>query len=171
MATETNLILNLTSQYSQEFTDSTNANNTSSDAGQIAYQKTYGSGTLTGTVNEVFHALATLPSGGTVDYNLSGLTQSILGYNVTKSFSSISSITFKNHSTRPGFDININVNSSSGFKELFGYPTGSMPLRAGTCIHHNSITPEYPVNSSNRHIQLVDAGSGATYEIVIGGHV
>lgn len=171
MATATSLILNITSQYSQQFTDDTNANNISSDAGQISYQRTYNSGVISGTVNEVFHKIAAMASGGTAHFNLTGLTQSLLGYDITKSFSSVNSITFKNHSTRSGADININVSASSGFKDFFGFPTGSIPLKAGSCVHHNVLAPEYPVDVNHCYIQLVDAGSGATYEMVIGGHV
>jgi hypothetical protein len=170
MAINTNGILTITSQWTQVSTDPTNTNNVITDAGQLAYQRTYNSGNVSGTVNQVYHKLATLASGGTGNFDLSGLSQDFLGNSVSKAFLTVSSLTIKNHSVVSGYDININVNSVSGFRQAFGYPTGSIVLRPLSALHINSAMQEYPVNSGSKQIQLVDMGSGATYELVLFGH-
>lgn len=170
MSVNTQGALIITSSWNQVSTDDAVTSNTITDAGQLSYQRTYLSGTNTGTVNQVFNQIATFSSGGTGNFNLTGLTQTILGNNTIKSFTGINSITIQNRSTRPGFDISINVSSSSGFKQPFGYPTGVIVLKPGSCIHSNIVAQDWPVNANSKQLLLTDAGSGAAYSISLFGH-
>lgn len=162
--------LTITNAWNQVSNDSVNTNNTVTDAGQLSYQQSYRSGVGSGTVNQTFNQLSTLGSGATGVFDLTNLTQSILGSSVSKAFSSVSSITIKNHSRASGYNINLYVNSASGFGEPFGHPTGVMLLGPLSCRHSNNVNPEFAVDASNREIRVVDAGSGAIYELVINGH-
>jgi hypothetical protein len=111
-----------------------------------------------------------MSSGGTGNYNLAALTQVILGYPVSKSFSTVKGVSIKNYSTASGADININVSSSSGFKEAFGYPTGNLYVEARTDYARNTVFGSWPVSITGpRQIQLIDRGSGASYEITVWG--
>lgn len=162
--------LTRTTAWTQTAAEVGNTNNTTSDAGQMSYQYNYANGSGTGVINEVFHQYATLSSGGTGNYNLCALTQNLLGYSVNKSFTQIRGIDIKNYSTVSGYDIDINLSSSSGFKSAFGYPTGVIRLEANTEFTRNSVFGGWPVSTGGeRQIQLVDRGLGATYEISIWG--
>lgn len=165
----TNGAINLSSQWSQRETDSNNANNSVTDAGQLTYTKQYISGSSTGTINQVFNQLSTLSSGSSLNLNLTGLTQSILGNSVIKSFTGICSLTMRNLSTNPGYHININLTSSSGFKDIFGGPTGVIVLNPNSAIHINTAGSPYVVNTNSKHILIQDGGSGATFELSILG--
>lgn len=166
--TDTSLVIK--SSWNQVDTNDNNSANTVTDAGALNYQKQYASGSNTGTVNQIFNQLGTLSSGGSGNFNLTGLQQSILGVTVNKSFTGINSLTVQNRSTRPGFDIHINVFSSSGFRQPFGYTTGLITLRPNSCIHVNTAGQDWPVNANSKQIALVDAGSGAAYTIALFGH-
>lgn len=156
--------------WTQTDASTVNTNNTSSDAGQISYQYDYLTGVGTGRMNEVYHQYATLSSGGTGNYNLAALTQIVLGYGVVKTFTEVKGVAIKNYSNVSGANININVTSSSGFKQAFGYPTGELLVEAKTDYRRNSVFGSWPVSPSGpRQIQLVDKGSGASYEITIWG--
>lgn len=170
MSVNTSTAIVVTSSWNQVATDDNNASNTVTDAGQISYQKNYASGSTTGTVGQIFNHLGSLSSGGSGNFNLTGLQQSILGNTVTKTFTGVNSLTIVNRSTRPGFDFYVDVSSSSGFREPFGHTTGLMRVNPNSCIHVNSAGREWAVNANNRQILLVDGGSGASYSIAIGGH-
>jgi len=170
MAISTNGIVQLTSTWTQRETDSINANNIVTDAGQLAYSYAYSSGTGSGTVNEVFHALARLGSGSGTGFNLQSAVQNYLGYSVSKTFTDVNSITIKNHSTISGYNFTVNVNSASGFREPFGYPTGSINIKAGDCLHRNTLITPFIVGTGSRYIGITDAGSGATFELIVLGH-
>lgn len=170
MSINTNGTLVITSSWNQVSTDDAVSTNTITDAGQVGYNKIYTSGSSTGTVNQVFNQISTLSSGGSGNFNLTGLNQSIFGNNTVKSFTGINSITIQNRSTRLGFDININVTSPSGFKQPFGYPTGQIVLRPNSCFHVNTAAQDWPVSSGAKQILLVDAGSGAAYSLSLFGH-
>lgn len=169
MSVNTSSALIITSSWNQVSTDDAVSSNTITDVGQVSYQRTYTSGTATGTVNQVFNQSSTLSSGGSGNFNLTGLSQSVLGINTIKSFTGINSITIQNRSTRAGFDININVSSSSGFKQPFGYPTGVINLKPGSCVHVNTIQ-DWAVDANSKQLLLTDAGSGAAYSISLFGH-
>ncbi len=170
MSINTSANLIITSAWNQVSTDDAISTNTVTDAGQVSYTKIYTSGTNTGTVNQVFNQVATLSSGGNVNLNLSSLTQSVLGNTTIKSFTGINSITIQNRSTRPGFDFSINVSSSSGFKQPFGYPTGVINLKPGSCVHSNIVAEDWPIGATSRQLLLTDAGSGAAYSVSLFGH-
>jgi hypothetical protein len=170
MSVNTTTTLVITSSWNQVATDDNNSANTVADVGQLSYQKIYTSGSTTGSVNQIFNQVGTLSSGGSGNFNLTGLQQSILGATVTKTFTGINSLTIQNRSTRPGFDININVSSSSGFREPFGHTTGVIRLSPNSCIHVNTAGREWAVNANSRQILLTDAGSGAAYSIALFGH-
>jgi hypothetical protein len=166
----TNGIFGLSAQWTQTSTDSVNSNNVVRDAGQLTYNYTYPSGLTSGTVSEVFHKLETLASGATSSFNLQSLTQNLLGYNVTKSFSKVYSIAIKNHSTASGCDITYNASSTSGFKEPFGAPASGIRIGPMSAIGKNDLFQGYTVGVNQRHFNIVDGGSGCTYEIAILGH-
>ncbi len=170
MSVNTKLAITVTSAWNQISTDDNNTNNTVTDAGQLSYQKQYASGTTTGTVNQVFNQFGVLSSGGSGNFNLTGLTQSIFSTTINRSFTGVNSLTIANRSTRPGFDFFVNVSSSSGFREPFGHTTGLMRIGPNSCIHVNSAGREWAVNANSRQILLVDAGSGASYGIAVAGH-
>jgi hypothetical protein len=170
MSVNTQGQLIITSSWTQTSVDDVVTSNTVEDAGQLSYQRTYLSGTATGTVSQIFNQVSTLASGGSGNFNLTGLVQNILGNNTIKSFTGINSITIQNRSTRPGFDININVSSSSGFKQPFGYPTGVIVLKPGSCIHANTAAQDWPVGATSKQLLLNDGGSGAAYSISLYGH-
>lgn len=166
----TTVSLARTSSWQQTDTNAANTRNVSSNEGQISYQYNYLTGNGTGAVNEVYNQYVTLSSGGTGNYNLVALTQTILNRDVTKAFSVVKGLSIKNYSLRSGYDIDINVSSSSGFKSAFGYPTGLIRLEARTEYGRNTVFGGWPVSAGGeRQIQLVDRGSGATYEISIWG--
>lgn len=171
MAITTSLDLTIRSTWEQASEDPLNSQNTVTDAGSLTYTKAYNSGNISGTVNQIFNTISRLGSGSTRSFDMSGLTGSLLGVATTKSFSFVNSITIKNHSTVSGYDININVTGASGFKSPFGSPSQLIPLRPNSAIHINSAVQEFAVSTGNRVLELVDAGSGATFSISIGGHV
>lgn len=170
MSVNTNSTITVSSAWNQTSTDDNNSNNTVVDGGQLAYSKQYGSGSTTGTVNQVFNQFGVLSSGGSGNFNLTGLQQSVFGTTINKSFTGVNSLTIVNRSTRPGFDFFVNVSSSSGFREPFGHTTGTMRIGPNSCIHVNSAGREWAVNANSRQILLVDAGSGASYGIALAGH-
>lgn len=170
MATNTNGSLTITSQWRQTSTDDNNAQNTVTDAGQLSYQKQYASGTTSGTVNQIYNSVGSLSSGGALNFNLMALSQNILGNSFTKTFTGINSITIENRSTRPDYNFTINVSSSSGFKEPYGYPTGVITMGPNSCVHVNVSHRDWPVSTGARQILFTDGGSGAAYSMSIMGH-
>jgi hypothetical protein len=167
---DTTISINNTVIWTQADTEAGNTNNVFSDAGQISYQFGYGTGNGTGQVNEMFHDYAQLGSGATGNYNLASLSQQLGNYTLNKSFTKVKGVSIKNYSNVSGYDIDINVSSSSGFKEIFGYPTGSIRLEAKTAFERGSVFGGWAVSAGGpRQIQLVDRGSGATYEIAVWG--
>ncbi len=169
MANNTNGIFSLTSQYQQRSTDPTNANNVVNDAGQLSYSYAYSSGLTSGTVNEVYHKLETLGSGATGSFNLQALQQDLLGYTVSKAFTKVYSFAVKNHSGSSGYNISLNVVSTSGFKEPFGAPASGIRIGPQSILAKNDLFEGYNVGVNQRHFSIIDGGSGATYEIVILG--
>ena len=157
-----------TAGWNQTNTEAGNANNSFEDVGQISYQFEYATGNGTGQVNEMFHDYVQLGSGATGNYDLSSLNQLLGSYTVNKSFTKVKGVAIKNYSAVSGYDIDINVSSSSGFKEPFGYPTGLMRLEAKTAVSRNSVFGGWDVSTA-KQIQLVDRGSGAIFEIAIWG--
>lgn len=168
MATNTTAIISFTNSWAQQSTNSTNTQNQASDAGILTYSRSYVTG-VSG-VSELYHDLQTLSSGGSNSYDLTALSQSILDYAVTKSFSNIKVLQVKNVSTTSGYDINIGVNSASGFNEPFGYATGLVSLAAGGCLYIDSPYNGYTVDANNKEIVINDGGSGAQYEMVLLGN-
>lgn len=155
--------------WTQREVDATNNNNSFQDVGILTYNYNYSSGAGTGVINEVFHQVGTISSGANLNFSLTGLSQNVLGYTINKSISRVLSMTIKNHSTISGYNIDLRVNSASGFGEPFGYPTGSLRIGPQATVHINDLTRGYTVGSRH-HISLLDGGSGATYEMVILGH-
>ena len=170
MSVNTRGTIGVSSSWNQVSTDDNNSNNTITDQGSLTYSKQYTSGTSTGTVSQIFNKVGSLSSGGSGNFNLTGLQQSILGNTVIKSFSGVNSLTIQNRSTNPGYNISLNVFSSSGFRQPFGYTTGSIVIGPNSCVHVNTAGADWPVNTNSRQILLVDGGSGASYSMSIMGH-
>ena len=154
----------------QESANATTSSYTA-DVGQLSYQSDYtgGNASLTGTFNELYHITGRMSSGGTGNYNLQSIPQSIFGYQVNKTFVNVRTFDIKNNSTASGANLYLNVTSSSGFKEPFGYPTGQIRIGPKSVLSVNDFFRGWDVDTNNRHIRLVDGGSGVSYEMVIVG--
>lgn len=141
------------------------------DNGQLSYNATYSGGYVyqTGVYNDIYHTTGTMSSGGTGNLNLQSLSQSVFGYTINKNLVNIRSFDIKNTSTRSGANLYIDVSSSSGFKEAFGYPTGLIRLGPSSNYSVNDYFRGWDVTSNAKHIRLIDGGSGVSYEMVIMG--
>ena len=164
----TGCVLNLTAQWSDIETSSTNITNVVSDVGNISYNLTYASGTGAGRINQLFHVNTYLSGSAQDVYDLTSATGTMFGKQFVTPFSKVKSISFENVS---GDSVDFIVNDTNGFDEPFGSPATGIPVGPTGYLHINTTGEGWTVDATNKLIKIGNpaAGNSGTYELLILG--
>jgi hypothetical protein len=159
----------ISSSLSWSATDTTQGQARVSDIGSIAVEYSFAAGTGTGQVNGEYNQVATLTSGGFVEYDLFVLTREILGAQLTTSFSGgyVQDLIVKNYNATGV--IYIRTTGSNAFTNIFGGGSGNIPIYPESAFHLNNVLTGWAVNTGQRYIQIHDAGTGCLFGFAIIG--
>lgn len=130
---------------------------------------TYGSGNF--EIDAAVKTTGVLPSGGSVIFDITSMSNTSFGITSTVAFSGIKTITVQNTSTVQGRDINIRATGANAFTDIFNGGSGNLLIKPYSSFTYND---PYRLNTSStqKNISLFDvSGSGATYEICILGNL
>lgn len=140
------------------------------NAGEIGVSRTLGSGTGDLQVDKVFYETRTLSSGDTYTYDLTNLTQDLMGYSVPVSFSNIKGIVISNKGTNETDIISVSTSISNGLSSLLNGFTGEMPIYPQAALPFNKPIDGYIVDNTHKTLRINDYfGYGVQYEICIVG--
>ena len=143
--------------------------NTITDTGKINYSENFTTGTGAGQTEEFWHDVRILTSGGVEQFDLTSLTQTILGGSVTKTFSKIKTLVVENKSDDA--DIGISMTGSNTWGEPLAYPTGIIKIHKNSPFIIASYRDGWTVDATNKVFQIHDLdGSGVTYHIATIGN-
>ncbi len=122
-------------------------------------------------VNNLFHVVDTMPSGGEVQYNLSSLTFTIFNdtYTVTYLGGVVKGLTIRNTETEAGRDIIVACTGVGAFNDPFDGHDGYYVLKPQGIFPVINSLDGFPISSGNSLFSLIDGGTGAGYEIAIIG--
>jgi hypothetical protein len=144
-------------------TQTTSLNNTIVDSGATSYTYNFTSGTGAGAVNQLWHDIRILPSGGEEEFDLTALTQTVLNGSFSIAFSKVKGFIVKNDSAQ---DITISMTGANSWGEPLAYPTGEIVVPHSGSFLITNVDEGWDVDSSNKTIQIHDVtGSGSQYHI------
>ena len=122
---------------------------------------TYGSGNF--EIDAAVKTTGVLPSGGSVIFDVTSMSNTSFGITSTVAFSGVKTI--------QGRDINIRATGANAFTNIFNGGSGNLLIKP-----YSSFTYSDPyrlsTSSTQKNISLFDvSGSGATYEICVLGNL
>jgi hypothetical protein len=138
-----------------------------SNSESISKTTTYSYGTGNFQVDVGVKLTGVLGSGLSQNFDLTNLTKSILGFSQTVSLTGVKEVSIINASTGLGFDFNVVASGGAGATQMFN-GTGNYTIKPyGGFSYGDPWGSFQTINGSA--FSLVDAGSGASYNIVILG--
>jgi hypothetical protein len=139
------------------------------DTGEIGITLPLSTGSGNSQVNQVFYESGTLPSGQSVEYDLTDLTRTILNSDVPITFAKVKGISVKNKGTSSGHIISISVTGSNAFEDLLEDGT-SLRVYPGAAQTFFRPIDGWTITSSGCIFQINDLYSyGVPYEISVVG--
>jgi hypothetical protein len=143
-----------------------------SDVGNVYIQYPLLNGSGSGQVNTVWHALVTLPSGGSTGLNLNALNQQLFNNNLLISFTggALKAIVVKNTAEESGRVISLAATGTHGFKEPFNGGSGNVQIPSQSVLSLANPLYGWLVTSTSFRLQLLDtSGHGVTAHIALIG--
>lgn len=161
--------LQISLSWSQQDQEGSNISNTVTDAGSYVFNRTWNSGVNNEQINNLFHEVRTLTSGGIQAYDITNLTRTIFSGSFSQGFSSVRCVFIENISSGTGANIVVAATGSNGWTNGFnGGSGGNVVAAKSPFIIANYITG-FAVTTTNRFLYLNDLGSGCTVRIGILG--
>ena len=148
------------------FTDS-DTQSTNSAGSEIVSTYTYGTGDFQAEAGVYITGL--LPSGGTVELDLTQVPEVFFGVDGTVQYSGIKFIGLGNASTVENYNMTITASGQYGLSGLFNDNSGNIMIKPYSTFSYNDPYAGLPTSVTNKKIQINDMGSGALYTITILG--
>jgi hypothetical protein len=155
-----------------------NLGNTTTDAGNYFYNKTWSSGTgLSGqvpagysAVGQIWTEQTVLDSGGTNYYNITGLPVSVFGNSYVETINNVRLLYIENLSSGTGYNIAVRATGTNAFTNIFNGGSGNLVIGPNSPFLIGNYYTGFPVSATNKMLSIYDiGGSGATYKIGIIG--
>lgn len=144
--------------------------NVQNESAETNYQVSLSSGSGSLQINYGVISSGTLPSGGSVVFDLRALDKRVFGTTSTIQFSKVKSITVENRETSYGADMAIHATGSNAFTEPWNNGSGNQLIKPYAAWQYSDPISGSVVDSSNRYFTLQDAGgTGAVYAMVVVG--
>lgn len=171
MAVSTTSTLKIELTWLQKDTGGGSSN--SQDAVAMTQTMSLSTGASTGNSNNVWYSNGNLTGTQKYTIDLFNLSRELFGASLSGTFENgrIRFIGVENTSTGTGLNQIFYV-VNTGTNDLKGYSNGSgctLPVYPGGMLALSNHISGHIVNSSNRYLNIVDAGNGSSYEIGIVG--
>ncbi len=167
MATTTNAVLRGSIYWIQRDTQNLS---TFIDSGEIGINLGLDSGSGESQVSQVFYETRTLPVNGTITYDLTDLSRTILGSTVDISFTKIRGLVIRNKNTESSDIISLTATGTNALTEIVHGFSGDTLIYPQSSLSIFRPVDGFTVDSSHKIIKVNDLyGYGASYDIVILG--
>jgi hypothetical protein len=142
--------------------------NVYNDKDEVTAAFTYGSGIS--QINAAIKATGVIPSGSTVQLDLTNLSRTQFGVSYTVPFSGIKAIQFNNLATASGQDINIRATGVNAFTNLFNGGSGNLLIKPYAAFAYADPFGSLRTSSSQRLVSLRNvSSSGVPYSVTVMG--
>lgn len=131
--------------------------------------RTYLYGTGVDQVTNIVSITGTIPSGGTVSFDLFSLPQTTFKYTQNVEFTGVKYFSVFNTDSTHGYDMNITATGSNACTNLFNGGSGNLVIKPDSTFSYNDRHDGFEVSSSQRYVYLDDAGSGVSYKLFVLG--
>lgn len=139
---------------------------TKTDSTTVQTSTSLAAGTGTSQVNGAYQGNGTLTPTGSLELDLTSLSQTTFGAPQTISFNRLNSLIISN--TSSSFEsFRVAATGSAGLVELFN-GSGNIPVPASSSFGYTN-KQGITVDGTNKMVQLLDLGDGALYNVAIVG--
>jgi hypothetical protein len=144
--------------------------NNQNESAELNYSRalTDGSGSL--QINYGVISSGSLPSGGSLYFDMQALDKIVFGATTSVQFSRVKSFVVENVETVYTSDIAIRATGANAFTEPFNGGSGNVLIKPYSVYQYSDPISGALVDAKNKDLSLLDvSGTGATYKIVVVG--
>lgn len=121
-------------------------------------------------INAAVKATGLIPSGATVQIDLTSLSRTQFGVSYTVPFSGIKAIQVSNLATSSGLDLNIRATGSNAFTNLFNGGSGNLLIKPYSAFAYCDPYGALRTSSTQKNIQIRNtSNSGVSYSVTVMG--
>ena len=145
------------------------------DVGTLSYPLIFTAGTSDNQSSKMWHqTLSSIASAGTVDLDLTNLTNTIFGATVTTNFSKVRLLVIQNLASTPGEDLQLVVSPSNGWygtNQPFAASTDTLKILAGGTLILPAPYNGFTVDGTHKVLRIKNNGAaGNTPNVLIIGN-